>query len=338
MKTVLITGATGLVGSHIALQMLEKGWQVKCLVRTINKKADTKRIFGHYGSESLSLFEKITWVQGDILDIHSVIEALADVEYVVHSAAFVSFIPNEFPEMYKINVEGTANIVNACLDKKITKLCHISSVAAIGRSMDEKDYSEETVWKDSPTNTNYAKSKYQAELEVWRGIAEGLNAVIVNPSTIIGPGIWEQSSATLITKVWEGQEYYTQGINGFVDVRDVANVSIQLLESPISGERFIASSENIGFHELFNQIADRLNKPRPSKEATPAKAKIVVAVGWVLYKLFNKKPFITAESSRTAMFKSYFSNEKVKKTLGYKFIPIAEAINHTTKCFLKEKG
>jgi nucleoside-diphosphate-sugar epimerase len=337
MKSVLVTGATGLLGSHIALNLLETGWKVRCLYRNKSKQADTLRIFEYYGEGKKTLFQQIEWVEADILDISALAASLEGMDYVVHSAAFVSFLSKEFEVMYKINVEGTANIVNLCLDKKIKKLCHISSVAAIGRSMELSNYSEETPWKDSATNTHYAKSKYQAELEVWRGTVEGLNAIIVNPSTIIGPGVWEQSSATLINRIWKGQKYYTQGINGFVDVRDVSAIAIQLLERDISSERFIASAENVSFRELFNQIADGLNKPRPSEEATEWKAKLVIAIGWLGYNLFGIKPYITAESARTAMFKSYFSNEKVKKALGYTFIPVSEAIKHTTSCFLKDK-
>jgi dihydroflavonol-4-reductase len=336
MKNVLVTGATGLLGSHIALQLLLEGWTVRCLVRDLNRKVETERIFTHYGEKAKALFQKIEWVEGDILEINTLLQHIQPGDYVVHSAAWVSFLPHEFKKMFKINVEGTANVVNACLEKKVAKLCHISSVAAIGRSMEESHYSEATTWKDNETNTQYAISKYKAELEVWRGSAEGLNMVIVNPATIIGPGNWEQSSAALINKVWKGNKYYTSGINGFVDVRDVANISIKLMESTISDERFIACGENIPFRELFNLIADNLGKPRPTVEAKPWVAQIVWRLGWLGYMLFGKIPFITKESARTAMFKSHFSNEKVKKALAYSFIPLPAAIKHACECFLKD--
>jgi nucleoside-diphosphate-sugar epimerase len=338
MKNVLVTGATGLLGSHITLQLLHEGWTVKCLVRDINRKVETERIFRHYGETAKQLFPKIEWVEGDILEISTLLQHIQPGDYVVHSAAWVSFLPHEFMKMFKINVEGTANVVNACLEKKAAKLCHISSVAAIGRSMEESQYSETSTWKDNETNTQYAISKYKAELEVWRGSAEGLNMVIVNPATIIGPGNWEQSSAALINKVWKGNKYYTSGINGFVDVRDVATISIKLMESTISDERFIACGENIPFRELFNLIADALGKPRPTVEAKPWVAQIVWRLGWLGYMLFGKVPFITKESARTAMFKSQFSNEKVKKTLDFSFIPLPAAIKHACDCFLKDKG
>ena len=338
MKNVLVTGATGLLGSHIALQLLHEGWTVKCLVRDINRKVETERIFRHYGEKAKQLFPKIEWVEGDILEISTLLQHIQPGDYVVHSAAWVSFLPHEFMKMFKINVEGTANVVNACLEKKAAKLCHISSVAAIGRSMEESHYSETSTWKDNETNTQYAISKYKAELEVWRGSAEGLNMVIVNPATIIGPGNWEQSSAALINKVWKGNKYYTSGINGFVDVRDVATISIKLLESTLSDERFIACGENLPFRELFNLIADALGKPRPTVEAKPWVAQIVWRLGWLGYMMFGKVPFITKESARTAMFKSQFSNEKVKKALDFSFIPLPAAIKHACDCFLKDKG
>jgi nucleoside-diphosphate-sugar epimerase len=338
MKNVLVTGATGLLGSHIAMQLLHEGWRVKCFVRTIDRKVETERIFMHYGDQAMALFQKIEWVEGDILEISTLLQHIQPDDYVVHSAAWVSFLPHEYKKMFKINVEGTANVVNACLEKKVAKLCHISSVAAIGRSMDENNYSEDTTWKDNETNTQYAISKYKAELEVWRGSVEGLNMVIVNPATIIGPGNWEKSSASLINKVWKGNNYYTSGINGFVDVRDVANISIKLMERSISDERFIACGENIPFQELFNLIADNLGKPRPTIEAKPWVAQIVWRIGWLGYMVFGKVPFITKESARTAMFKSRFSNEKVKKALNYSFIPLSASITHACECFLRDKG
>ena len=336
MKSVFITGATGLLGSHIALQMLQEGWSVKCLIRDKKRKVETERIFKYYGNSAVELFEKIQWLEGDILELPTLLDHIQEGDYVVHSAAWVSFLPHEYKKMFQINVEGTANVVNACLEKKVAKLCHISSVAAIGRSLEESYYNEDTTWKDNETNTQYAISKYKAELEVWRGSAEGLNMVIVNPATIIGPGNWEQSSAALLTKVWKGNKYYTSGVNGFVDVRDVAAVSVRLLESSISDQRFIAVSENYSFRELFNQMADCLGKPRPTIEAKPWVAQVVWRLGWLGYMLLGKVPFITKESARTAMFKSNFSNEKIKKALQYSFIPLPEAIQHACSCFLQD--
>jgi len=337
-RKCLVTGATGLLGSHIALHLLQEGWNVRCLVRDLKRNVETARIFDHYGQEAKALFAKIEWVEGDILEIDTLLQNIQPDDFVIHSAACISFLPHEFNRMYKVNVEGTANVVNACLERKAAKLCHISSVAAIGRSMEESHYSERSTWKDNETNTHYAISKYQAELEVWRGSAEGLTTVIVNPATIIGPGNWEQGSAALIQKVWRGNRYYTSGVNGFVDVRDVAAISVRLLENGYLDERYIACAENIPFRELFEKIADQLGKPRPAIEAKPWLAEIVWRLGWLGYMLFGKIPFITKESARTAMFKSHFSNQKVKETLSYNFIPIQLSIEHACACFLKDKG
>lgn len=336
MNRVFVTGATGLLGAHITLVLLKRGYEVLCLYREEKKKKDTERIMGFYGEDALELFKNIEWVEGDILDPVTLFESIKSCDQVVHAAAFVSFLPSEASYMYKVNVEGTANIVNACLKLNVKKLCYISSVAAIGRSSEESDYSEDTVWKENETPTRYAVSKYNAELEVWRGITEGLSAVIVNPSTVIGPGVWNQSSATLIKRIWDGQKFYTDGINGFVDARDVAEVSVQLLESSVSGERFICSAENVSFKQLFFWMADALNKPRPTISASKSITSVVVKLGEIGHFLFGIKPFITADSARTAQFKSRFNNNKVKQQLNYTFIPIEESVKFTANCLLND--
>ena len=252
---------------------------------------------------------------------------------VIHSAAKISFVPGDDKEMFKTNIEGTANVVNAALLKNIKRLVHISSVAALGRTANGETVTEKKQWEDSNTNTKYAISKYNAEMEVWRGIGEGLNAVIVNPGTILGYGNWNNSSCAIFKNVYNEFPWYSNGINGFVAVEDVAKATILLMESDISNERFIVNGDNWSFREVFNSIADGFGKKRPHRAATPGLA----ALAWRAEKVktfFSGKPsLLTKESARIAQTVTYFDNSKICKALpGLTFaaldVSIKNACNH----------
>lgn len=298
---ILVTGATGLLGTELIKQLSAKGQAVKALYHS------TPPTFKH---------PAIEWVEGDILDIIFLEELLATgIETVYHCAGLVSFSPKQRDLLYKINGEGTANIVNACLDNNINKLVHVSSVAAIGRSVNNAIIDESTVWNSGDKNSEYAKSKRQGEMEVWRGIAEGLNAVIINPSIILGAGDWNTGSTKLFKTVYDEFEWYSTGVNGFVDVYDVAKIMILLMESSITEQRFVVSSNNMDYRALFTAIATIWNKRPPYKEVTPLLGSII----WRLVKLrtmfSNKVPMITKETVTTALEKYYYNNQKLLKAL-----------------------
>ena len=231
----LVTGATGLVGMHILLDLLSKGEKVKATFTKNSKLENVKKLFKFYNKESL--LSEIEWVEMDIEDVVQVFDAVKGVDYVYHSAAIISFLKRDQYKMSNINIKGTANIVNACLEYKIKKLGHISSVAAIGRKGDG-EYSEINSWVESNDNSFYAISKNKAENEVWRGVQEGLQAVIVNPGIIIGPSTWNRSSTTLFKQISSGLSFYPTGLNGFVDVRDVSNSIMELMNSSLSSGRY----------------------------------------------------------------------------------------------------
>jgi nucleoside-diphosphate-sugar epimerase len=330
---ILVTGATGLVGSHLIFDLVKKEEKVRALKRKNSDLIFVKTLFLSHPK----LFEKIEWRDGDVTDIFSLQEALKGITKVYHCAAMVSFIPSEVVEMMKININGTANLVNLCLENKIEKLCYVSSVAAINRINEDETIDENSQWKISKQNSNYSISKYGAEREVWRGIAEGLNAVIVNPTIIFGPGNWKTGSTAMFPKIWKGLKFYTDGTTGFVDVRDVSKAMILLMESEIHSERFIINAENLSFKKIFDWAAEGLGKSKPN----------IYAYGWIRSIawrgealksfLFNTKPFITKETALAAHKKVYFSNEKIKKAIGMEFIPVKKTIEETCKVFLKEK-
>lgn len=330
----LVTGASGLVGSHLLIHLLKKEERVKAIFRNESSKKRTYDNFARYGAEVLDLFQKIKWVQGDVLDILSLSEAMEQVKFVYHCAAMVSFKKSDQALLIKTNVEGTKNVVNVCLNSSIEKLCHVSSTAAIGTSLNKDRAHEGLAWKKEKNTSNYSISKYQAEMEVWRGMEEGLNAVIVNPCIILGPADWERGSAELFTKVWKGLKFYTLGKNAFVDVRDVVLCMDRLMQSEISSERFLVCGENLSYRELFNCIAKYLKKSPPNTQVKPCFLAIIWRLEALRSFLLNTSPLVTKETAHTSMSIKTYDNSKIRKALNFEFTPVEEAIKHTAGLFL----
>lgn len=334
---VLVTGGTGFVGAHLLLELLKNNQKVKAIKRNNSNLNHVKRIFSYYKEDVETLLSQIEWVDGDVLDVLSLQEAMENVEKVYHCAAVVSFSPKDRDNLFKTNIKGTANIVNTALQTRIKKLCFVSSIAAIGRSESNELTSESTEWKSSKRNSTYAISKYEAEKEVWRGIEEGLNAVIVNPSVILGPGDWNNGSAKIFDTLKNGTKFYTEGINGFVDVRDVASVMYQLMESEIVNERFIVSSENLSYRELFTLILNEYGIKPPTIKALG----ILLEAAWRFEKfrggLLKTRPLITKETVNTAQNQYFYSTEKLQKAIDFKFTPVKEIIQLTAALYKKEK-
>jgi dihydroflavonol-4-reductase len=325
---ILITGATGLVGSHLLLELLRNGKQVRALKRAGSSTSIVDKIFAHYNFPAP---DKSIWVEGDITDYFSLLDAMEGVEQVYHCAAMVSFSANDEETLTKVNVEGTANVVNAAMEKGVKKLCHVSSTAALGRANNEKIISEETFWKISDKNSAYAISKYAAEREVWRAAEEGLDTVIVNPCIIIGPGDLEKSSGRMIQSVRKGLKFYPGGANSFIDVRDVVKLMIALTESELKNERFILAAENLDYKKVFELIAAALNKPAPGIRATALMSALAWRAAWFLGLFSNSSPFITRETAMTGQQRNVYSNKKIKEKLNCNFIPVKEAIENACK-------
>jgi len=316
-KNILITGGTGFLGAYLIREFIEAGYTV----RAIRRSAKLPTFI------PAEILDRVEWVDGDILDVLSLEDAMEGMDAVIHSAAIVSFVKSDRKRMYQVNVDGTANVVNICLEKNISRLLYISSVAALGRTSGGGHVDEERKWEESKINTHYAKSKHKAELEVWRGIAEGLNGVILNPSTILGYGDWNSSSSAIFKTIYRGFKWYTTGINGFVDVRDVSRATRLLLESTINEQRFIVNGDNWSFRKLQDAIADAFGRKRPSREATPALLKIAWRME-AIKTLFSKhRPLLTKESSRVGQSKTYFENAKILSSLpGFSFTPLETTI------------
>jgi dihydroflavonol-4-reductase len=319
---ILVTGATGLTGSHLALQLLDSGRPVRAIYRSEKAIERAKKLFTFY--KKPDLFNEIEWLKADINDVPSLEKAFKDVDCVYHCAALISFDPADEENLRKVNIEGTANIVNCCLDFGVKKLVHVSSIAALGDLIDgQTSLNEQSDWNPEKPHSDYAISKHGAEMEVWRAGQEGLGVVIVNPGIIVGPPFWDSGSSAMYKMIEDGQSFYTLGTMGFVGANDVAKIMVMLMDSEILGEQFILSAGNYTYRDVFNMAADAMHKKRPARYAKPW----ITAIGWRIdwfLSLFGKKRLLTADQARALHETTHYPNDKIVKALGYRFTDIGQ--------------
>lgn len=332
---VLVTGGTGLIGSHLLLFLLQKGYKVRAVHRKSSKLEVVQKVFSYYVENSAQLFAEIEWMVADINDIPALETAFEDIEKVYHAAALISFDPNDFDSLMKVNVEGTANIVNLCIATKVQKLCYVSSIAAIGPSLDGLPITEENEFTDQHADV-YSRSKYGAELEVWRGSQEGLSVVMINPGVVIGPGFWEGGSGTLFTTANKGYSYYPPSGTGFVTVTDVARMMLVAMESKVENEHFIAVSENCSYKELLIRFTKHLGVKPPTKQLQLWQLQLlrILDVFWNL--LSGKGRRITKNGIESLKQRKYYSSYKAEDVLNFTFEPIEEAIAMSCRIFKEE--
>lgn len=322
---ILVTGATGLVGSHLVLSLLQQGQSVRALYRTEQNKERVQKVFKYYNHPDL--FQRIEWARADVLDIPSLESAFIGIDFVYHCAAFISFNPDDEEKLRKVNIEGTANIVNFCLDKEIKKLCYVSSIAALGDLKEfENEITEETEWNSEVPHNDYAISKYGAEVEVWRAHQEGLKVVIVNPGVILGPFFWEEGSGDIYKKVKSEIPFYTTGGTGFISVLDLVKTMIFLQNSEISGERFTIVSETKTYQEITNLIAEKLRVKKPKYEAKKWMTGMVWKIDWFLG-VFGKTRVLSKDMARSLHNVDNFDTSKSQKVLPFQFQKIQSYLN-----------
>ena len=335
---ILVTGGTGLVGSHLLFKLVSNNETVRAVYRREKTLQRVKHVFSYFSDNSETLFNSIEWIKGDINDIPKLESAFNGITSVYHCAAFVSFEPDKYKTLRKINIEGTANIVNLCISNKVKKICYVSSIAALGQHNDpEKLIDEQTPWNPEDDNSVYAITKYGAELEVWRGSQEGLDVVIVNPGIILGAGFWNGgSSGNLFKQIQKGMRYYVHGISGYVDVWDVVNTMHQLMKRSIKNEGFILVSENLSFKTFQTKSANALNVDPPSKEAKSWLLNVAWRLDWLGFKLLGKRRSLTKQTAKSAMSITKYDNSKLKNSLNFEFKPIEKSIEEVCDLYLKD--
>ncbi|ALJ05871.1 NAD-dependent epimerase [Pseudalgibacter alginicilyticus] len=333
---ILVTGSTGLVGSHLLYKLVSNNESVKAIYRNKNKLNNVKNVFSTYTKNVEPLFNAIEWIEADILDIPSLAEAFKGVTHVYHCAAFVSFEPNKYNLLRKTNIEGTSNIVNLCLSHSVKKLCYVSSVATLGDPPKNMPTTENSSWNPETDNNVYAITKYGAEMEVWRASQEGLPVVIVKPGVILGAGIWQKGTGSLFTKAYKGLKYYSIGSIGLVDVEDVASAMIQLLKSNIENDAFILVAENLPYKQFLQSLATSVGAKPPSKIAKPWLLNLAWKLDWLKHKLTGKRRLLTKHLAKSITTTSNYSNKKIKMTLNFEFKPISKTITEVGSHFQKQ--
>lgn len=332
---ILLTGGTGFLGAHLLQILCENEQEIIAIKRDTSSLDLVKKVFARYSSNPAN-FSKIKWVNASVTDIFSLDEAFVRATRVYHCAGFVSFQKKDREKLFEINAKGTENVVNAALTAGVEKLVHVSSIAALGRADVSEPIHENTPWKNSPANSNYAVSKYAGEKEVWRGIEEGLNAVVVNPGMIFGYDLWDKGTSSLFAKIAKGLKFYSSGSNGMVDVRDVANAMVLLMKSDISNERFVLVAENLTFKQLTLEICKSLDIP-PAKYELPSKMLRVAAfVEGLKATLTGKPALITPESIRNASAKSTYDNSKLTRMTNFRYKSMNETIAELAKIYRTE--
>jgi nucleoside-diphosphate-sugar epimerase len=324
-KKIFITGGTGFLGAYLIRLLLQQG---ENRLYALRRGEGSKEPFGEG-------YEKVQWIEGDVRDPALMLDILSDMDQVYHAAAVTSYAPNMARKMWQVNVDGTTNIVNAALHHQIDKLVYVSSIAAIGRTSPVEEFDEQKIWQHSRWNTRYGFTKFHGELEVWRGIEEGLRASIINPSVMLGAGPWDRGAGKLFRWVYKGLRRFPEGATGWVDVRDVAAAALHLMESDILGKRYIISSENRSFQYILERIAESLDRPAPVKRISPFQKATVWR--WAAFRsLFSKQtPLITRETVRQSSCIFHYHNQLSVKELGISYTPIRKTIEETAGAFLK---
>jgi len=326
----LVTGGTGIVGSHLLLHLVAAGREVRATRRPGSDVEVVRRVFAHQHADGNALFERIQWVEADLLDPIALEQAMQGVQHVYHCAALVSFDPRDDEALFTQNITGTANVVNAALAAGVKRLMHVSSTATIGKALPGEMANEESEWQRDKHTSPYAASKYEAELEVQRGIAEGLDAVMVNPCIVLGPGIPGRSSMTMVERIRRGTRFFPPGTNAVVDARDVAAFMVALMEKGATGGRHLLVGEIVSYQKLFSLIAEASGKPAPQRTIAPW----VLELGWRLERLrtlFGGKPFVTRHTVHSAIIKRSYDASKAKRITGMDFRSAKEAVENVVR-------
>ena len=329
-----------MVGSHLLLDLMKSGEKVRAIHRRNSDLDAVRKVFGYENprEEAESLFNRIEWLEADIRDIPALEGAFEGIKWVYHCAALVSFDPSAYSKLRKINIEGTANIVNLCIKYEVEKLCHVSSIATFDKKIGEKTVKETSYWNKEEHHSMYAITKYGAEMEVWRASQEGVPVVIVNPGVIIGPGFWDSGSGLLFKRVHKGFKYHFPKVTGFVGVSDVVKTMQQLMTAPVQNEKFILVSENLPFHEVFIKVAGSIGKPAPSRRLKPW----MVYLGWGFERISGfftgGEKHLTRRSAESLFEESFYSSKKIEQEIGFKFEHLDAVINRTGRIFKEYRG
>lgn len=324
-QCILLTGASGFIGYYLAQALLKQGHAVRALVRPSSPTAQLKKLGG-----------QLHLVTGDLLDTDSLLVALEGCHTVVHAAAKVSFDANQAAQLYQTNTQGTANLINCCIECGTPRFIHISSVAALDRSKEKSLISERNRWQEKPATTHYAASKFGGEREVWRGQAEGLSVAALYPATVIGPGNWWGDSSPHLFRTAEGRKFYSLGTSGFVDVRDVADALLLLVERNIDGDRFLLCAENLSWESVLTKIAKAVKQAPPRIGLAKWQTTLLWPLAVAFAKIAGKNPRLSRDFHRSAQAKHRYDGSKITQETNFHYRAVSVAIEETAKLYLAQ--
>ncbi|MGK0386006.1 MAG: dihydroflavonol-4-reductase [Patiriisocius sp.] len=335
---ILVTGGTGLVGSHLLYFLTTSGDKVRAIYRKSSTLFQVEKVFGYYTDKEKAkkLFNSIEWVESDITNIPTLTRAFANCRHVYHCAAMIHFDPKKYDILKKVNVEGTANIVNLALLHGVQKLCYVSSIATLGDTIDNHTITEETPFNQDTEKNVYSLTKYDAEMEVWRGTQEGLNTVIINPGVILGAGFWNTGSGTIIKMASKGIPYYTSGTVGVVDVQDVVEIMQQLMKITTKNERYILVGANLTYKELTRQLALAFDKNPPKKQIAQWKLLLASTFDWIFSRLFGFKRRLLKTTVKSLYTNKNYSTDKIETLLKFRFTSISETVTCVVDRYITE--
>lgn len=333
---ILLTGATGLVGSHLAYSLLQKEDRIRATHRSSSDLNSVKKVFSYFTDQAEEYFQRIEWVEADLTDINASEKAFQGITIVYHAAAYVNFNPRNFSKLKKSNVEATANMVNLSLDFGVKRFCYVSSIATIGTPTEDKLADESTPWSWEEDNNVYAITKYNAEMEVWRGSQEGLSVVMVNPGVILGAGYWDEGSGSIVKGIAKGLPFYTAGGVGFVDVLDVVDAMIMLTESDIQAERFVLVGHNMTYLQLITLFSKPFGIKVPKRQVGAGLLHTLRFLDYLSHLLLGRKQSLFKDSVRSLCQKAYYSAVKIQESTGFQFRPIEQTVNRLARDYSKE--
>lgn len=332
---ILVTGGTGLIGSSLLFYLTQnKEHKVRAIYRNADTLQRVKQLFNSLSNNGEAQLAAIDWVVADLNDIPALEKAFRDVTFVFHCAGLISFKPNDFDKLIEVNVQGTANIVNLCIDFGVKKLCYVSSVATLSATPN-KLITEESDWNNEENNTDYAISKHGGEMEVWRGSQEGLKVVVVNPSVVLGSGFYDSGSGLLFKKIAEGLSYYPSGGTGFVAVTDVVRAMILLQFSEIENRRFILNTANLSYHSLFEKIAQAMGAKAPTKLVSHKKLRLLARLDAFLSFLHLKKQQLSLSAADALGLTTTYDGSAIEKAINFKYSDIDDVIKKSAKGLTK---
>lgn len=340
VNKVLVTGATGMLGTRLVFDLLREGQKVRAIYRNEKRIDQFKKNIAYYCQNPEELSSLVEWVKSDVLDYESMCQVVEGMDLVYHSAAMVSFHSADQEDMFEINIQGTANVVNACLLKNVPKICHVSSIAALGKEDEGVEITEDSSWIPHAKHSGYQISKFHSEMEVWRGVNEGMEAVVVNPSVILGPGEWHAGSPAFFNNVFEGMTFYPGGGTGFVDVNDVSKAMVLLTNESnwekANKNKYLLNGENLSYQYVFTKIAQTLDVKPPKLLAKPWLLGIAWRAAKLVGKITGKKPLITKGSVANASKMQFYSGKKITDQFSFKYTTIDETIERVGQVYLKD--